>query len=114
MGHRATSLDDATLGQRLDRVGATEVATTLQALATPSRLRILATLVEGPCAAGVLAERAALEASACSHQLRILRNLGLVRADRDGRSMIYTLADQHVADLIEQAIGHSEHQRATP
>lgn len=109
MGHRI-AVDDATIGQRLDRVGVAEVATTLQALATPSRLHILATLVEGPCAAGVLAERAGLEASACSHQLRILRHLGLITGERDGRSMIYTLADQHVADLIEQAIGHAEHQ----
>jgi ArsR family transcriptional regulator, nickel/cobalt-responsive transcriptional repressor len=114
MGHRATAIDDATIGQRLDRVGVTEVATTLQALATPSRLRILAALVDGPFAAGALAERAGLEASACSHQLRILRNLGLIRGDRDGRSMIYTLADQHVADLIEQAIGHTEHQHDKP
>ncbi|NNG40152.1 winged helix-turn-helix transcriptional regulator [Flexivirga sp. ID2601S] len=110
MGHR-TGVVSATIEQRLDRVGAGEVATTLQALATPSRLRILATLVEGPCAAGVLAERAGLEASACSHQLRLLRHLGLVSGVRDGRSMIYSLADQHVADLLEQAIGHAEHQR---
>lgn len=109
-----TSIDDATIGERLDRVGVPEVAATLQALATPSRLRILATLVEGPYAAGVLADRAGLEASACSHQLRLLRNLGLVRGNREGRSMIYTLADQHVADLIEQAIGHAEHQHVTP
>ena len=110
MGHRAGTLSEATIGERLDRVGVSEVATTLQALATPSRLRILATLVEGPCAAGILADRAGLETSACSHQLRILRHLGLIRGERDGRSMIYSLADQHVADLIEQAIGHTEHQ----
>ncbi|TWE12818.1 ArsR/SmtB family transcription factor [Rudaeicoccus suwonensis] len=112
MGHRVSATHVGTISQRLETVGSATVATTLQALATPSRLRILAELVEGPCAAGALAERAGLETSACSHQLRILRNLSLVEAERDGRSMIYRLADQHVADLIEQAIGHSEHQRS--
>ena len=98
--------------ERLDAVGATTVATTLQALATPSRLLILAHLQEGPCAATDLADAVGMERSACSHQLRLLRNLGLVNAERHGRSIVYSLYDNHVADLLDQAIGHVEHLRA--
>ena len=97
--------------ERLDAVGATTVATTLQALATPSRLLILAQLQEGPCAATDLADAVGMERSACSHQLRLLRNLGLVNAERHGRSIVYSLYDNHVADLLDQAIGHVEHLR---
>ncbi|MFE7045556.1 ArsR/SmtB family transcription factor [Streptomyces atratus] len=87
------------------------MATTLQALATPSRLRILARLQEGPCPATELADAVGMEQSACSHQLRLLRNLGLVTGERRGRSVIYALYDNHVAELLDQALFHVEHLR---
>ncbi|KUO10224.1 ArsR/SmtB family transcription factor [Streptomyces sp. DSM 15324] len=101
----------ATPRERLDAAGASDVAATLQALATPSRLYILARLQEGPCAVGELAEAVGMEASACSHQLRLLRNLGLVSGERRGRSIVYSLYDNHVAELLEQALFHVEHLR---
>ena len=67
---------------RLDAAGAARVAGTLQALATPSRLMILARLREGACAATELAAEVGMEQSACSHQLRVLRELGLVTGER--------------------------------
>jgi DNA-binding transcriptional ArsR family regulator len=111
MGHGADDKNHATPRERLDAAGATGVAATLQALATPSRLYILARLQEGPCAVGDLAEAVGMEASACSHQLRLLRNLGLVTGERRGRSIVYALYDNHVAELLEQALFHVEHLR---
>ncbi|WP_093610614.1 ArsR/SmtB family transcription factor [Streptomyces indicus] len=111
MGHGADATTTATARERLDAVGAEDVAATLQALATPSRLRILARLQEGPCAATELADAVGMEQSACSHQLRLLRNLGLVTGERRGRSVIYALHDNHVAALLEQALFHIEHLR---
>ncbi|RMB80271.1 helix-turn-helix transcriptional regulator [Streptomyces shenzhenensis] len=111
MGHGADSTTTATARDRLETVGAADVAATLQALATPSRLRILARLQEGPCAATELADAVGMEQSACSHQLRLLRNLGLVTGERRGRSVIYALYDNHVAELLEQALYHVEHLR---
>ncbi|MEU0001255.1 metalloregulator ArsR/SmtB family transcription factor [Streptomyces microflavus] len=111
MGHGADVRNTATTRERLDAVGTADVAATLQALATPSRLRILARLQEGPCAVGDLAEAVGMEASACSHQLRLLRNLGLVTGERNGRSIVYTLYDHHVAELLDQALFHVEHLR---
>lgn len=109
MGHGTNPA--STVRERLEAVGAATVATTLQALATPSRLLILAQLQEGPRPATELADAVGMERSACSHQLRLLRNLGLVSAERHGRSIVYSLYDNHVADLLDQALGHVEHLR---
>ncbi|MGA5818033.1 ArsR/SmtB family transcription factor [Kitasatospora sp. NPDC094028] len=110
MGHGAAP-SIAVPHTRLDAASAARVATTLQALATPSRLLILSRLREGPCAATELAAEVGLEQSACSHQLRLLRNLGLVVGQRNGRSVVYALYDNHVAALLDQAVYHIEHLR---
>lgn len=111
MGHGTEDKDGATSRERLDAAGVADVASTLQALATPSRLYILARLQEGPCSVGELAEAVGMEQSACSHQLRLLRHLGLVTGERRGRSIVYALYDHHVAELLEQALFHVEHLR---
>ncbi|MER5847737.1 metalloregulator ArsR/SmtB family transcription factor [Streptomyces sp. NPDC002012] len=111
MGHGTDTASTATTRERLDAVGTADVAATLQALATPSRLHILARLQEGPCSVGDLAAAVDMEPSACSHQLRLLRNLGLVSGERHGRSIIYALYDNHVAELLDQALYHVEHLR---
>lgn len=96
---------------KLDAESAAQVATTLQALATPSRLLILTTLRQGPLPVTELADAVGMEHSAVSHQLRLLRNLGLVTGVRNGRSIIYSLYDNHVAQLLDEAVYHSEHLR---
>jgi DNA-binding transcriptional ArsR family regulator len=111
MGHGAAPPAGSVPRIHLDAAGAAKVATTLQALATPSRLLILARLREGPLPATELAAEVGMEQSACSHQLRLLRNLGLVVGTRKGRSVVYSLYDNHVAELIDQAIYHVEHLR---
>ena len=109
MGH---GVDGRVTGPtNMDLATAKAVATTLQALATPSRLLILATLQNGPATVSELAETIEMEQSAVSHQLRLLRNLGLVDSERSGRNITYSLYDDHVAELIEQAIYHAEHVR---
>ncbi|UCM88058.1 ArsR/SmtB family transcription factor [Streptomyces marincola] len=112
MGHGARYPDDGARPRaRLTPENAPQVATTLQALSTPSRLLILARLREGPCAATELATAVGMEQSACSHQLRLLRNLGLITGTRQGRSILYALHDDHVAALLDQALYHVEHLR---
>lgn len=96
---------------RLDAAGARLVATTLQALATPSRLLILSTLRDGACTVRQITDAVAMAQPAVSHQLRLLRNLGLVVGERHGRNVVYQLHDAHVAELIDQAVFHAEHVR---
>lgn len=109
MGHGAQGRDRPT--GRLDPDSAARVATTLQALATPSRLLILTELRQGPRPVTELAETVGMEQSAVSHQLRLLRNLGLVTGVRAGRTIVYSLYDNHVAQLLDEAIYHIEHLR---
>jgi ArsR family transcriptional regulator len=111
MGHRAVGVDGYPSRAELDAATAKSVAATLQALATPSRLLILAALQEGPRSVGELVEAVQMGQSAVSHQLRLLRTMGLVESERHGRNIVYSLFDDHLSELIDQAIYHAEHLR---
>jgi ArsR family transcriptional regulator, nickel/cobalt-responsive transcriptional repressor len=95
----------------LPRDIAETVAETMQALATPSRVLILDRLRAAPLPVTELAQMVGMEQSAISHQLRLLRHLGLIVAERKGRQIFYRLHDEHVGELLDQAIGHVEHLR---
>lgn len=90
---------------------AEQVSETMHALAAPSRLRILSCLYEAPSSVGGLSHAVGMEPSAVSHQLRVLRHLGLVVGDRDGRRVVYRLHDEHVGQLLAEAMSHVEHLR---
>ncbi|MFH9426541.1 ArsR/SmtB family transcription factor [Streptomyces sp. NPDC017529] len=109
MGHGADGR--TTPAAHLDADAAATIAATLQALATPSRLMILTRLRQGPCPVGELADAVGMEQSAVSHQLRLLRALGLVTGSRRGRRIVYSLYDTHVAQLLDEAVYHIEHLR---
>ena len=83
----------------------------MHALSTPSRVRILAHLREGPCSVTDLAAAVGMEQSAVSHQLRVLRYLRLVIGERKGRSVLYALHDAHVGVLLDEALNHVDHLR---
>jgi DNA-binding transcriptional ArsR family regulator len=95
----------------LDPAAAGKVAETLQALASPTRLLMLTRLRQSPCSVTELSAAVGMEQPAVSHQLRLLRNLGLVTGDRSGRSIVYRLYDNHVAALLDEAVYHIEHLR---
>lgn len=88
---------------------AERVAEVMDALSTPSRVLILAQLRERSRSVSELVAAVGMEQSAVSHQLKLLRDSGLVAGERHGRRVIYSLYDHHVAWLIDQAIGHVEH-----
>ena len=92
--------------------GAEHIARVMRALATASRVRILARLRESPCTVGELMLAVEMAQPAVSHQLRILRDLGLVVGRRTGRHTTYTLYDSHVATLLDETLRHIEHLRA--
>ena len=89
---------------------ARSVAETMQALATPSRVRILSRSASGPARSGS-GHDLGMSQPAVSQQLRVLRHLGLVVGERDGRQTIYALHDDHVRALLTEAISHTEHLR---
>jgi DNA-binding transcriptional ArsR family regulator len=109
MGHGVQGRD--TPPARLDAASAAAVAATLSALTTPSRLLILSHLRQCPATVSELTAAIGMEQSAISHQMRLLRTMGLVATRREGRNIVYSLYDKHVAMLLDEAVYHSEHLR---
>jgi DNA-binding transcriptional ArsR family regulator len=107
VSHSAEAQDTSRL--LADSRFAESAAESIQALSAPSRLRILARLHAGPVSVNEIAVAVGMESSAVSHQLRLLRHLGLVTGRRDGRRVVYELYDDHVAELLEQVVSHVEH-----
>lgn len=81
-----------------DVLRATQVA---QALADPIRLTVLQRLMGGPASVAELVALTAQGQSKVSNHLAVLRDQRLVRAERNGRQMIYRLASPSVAQLVE-------------
>lgn len=71
-----------------------------------TRLRILFRLYDGGSSVGDLADSLGMTQSAVSHQLRILKQARLISSVRDGRNIIYSLADDHVKTIIAQGWEH--------
>ena len=79
------------------------IADAMFALSAPSRVQILGSLLSGPLAVGDITELLGMEQSAVSHQLRVLREAGLVAAERRGKRRVYTIASDTVGELLTTA-----------
>jgi ArsR family transcriptional regulator len=77
-----------------------------KALSDPNRLKIVISLAECELCVCDLAAVCGSSESAVSHQLRILRNLKIVRYRREGKIVYYRLDDDHVEMLIKQSLDH--------
>ena len=71
-----------------------------------TRIRILYALFEDEVCVCDLARLLGMTQSAVSHQLRILKQARLIRSRRDGKTVFYSLADDHVRTLLEQGTEH--------
>jgi ArsR family transcriptional regulator len=90
------------------------IAEVFRALGNPSRLKMLQALVSGELCVCELSEVVGLSLSATSHQLQQLRNLHLVRARSEGKSVHYSSQDTLVTSLIAQCAtrdARAEHRR---
>ena len=85
---------------------ATEI---FSSLADSTRFKILVALTESELCVCDLVELCAVSQSAVSHQLRLLRDRGIVRARRQGQHIVYSLDDEHVRTLIISGIEHAAH-----
>ncbi len=79
------------------------------ALADPTRFRILEMLGAGEMCVQDLSDGVSVSASAVSHQLRLLKDRELVLSRREGQRVLYSLADDHVAALLDQGRAHASH-----
>lgn len=73
-----------------------------------SRIRILYVLVEQEMPVQKIADALDMTQSAVSHQLKILKQNKLVRARREGKSMFYSIADEHVRTILDMGKEHLE------
>jgi ArsR family transcriptional regulator len=71
-----------------------------------TRVRILYALLESEMCVGDMAQLLGLTPTACSHQLRVLKNNKLVRFRREGKIMFYSLADEHVRSILALGMEH--------
>ena len=76
-----------------------------------TRIRILFVLFESEACVRGLAEVLNMTDSAISHQLRLLKNSKLVKARREGKSVFYSLADDHVRSIVAQGMEHVTEDR---
>lgn len=88
---------------------ASQLASTFQALADPTRVRLISALTASDLCVCDLAAVLGMSQSAVSHQLRSLRDLRLVKAHKVGREVVYSLDDAHIADLYQRGLEHIQH-----
>lgn len=85
------------------------LAKIFKALGDPSRLKIIYVLSQSPLCVCDIATLVDMTQSSVSHHLRTLRDLNLVKFQRDGKLVIYSLDDDHVFKLFEEGLKHTKH-----
>jgi ArsR family transcriptional regulator len=86
------------------------MADIFKVLSDSTRIRILSLLSQEEMCVTCIATELEMTHSAISHQLRLLRNAGLVKFTKDGKEVIYSLDDAHVLMLFDQALDHVKHK----
>lgn len=75
-----------------------------------TRLKILIVLFENTICVNDIANILGMTKSAISHQLKILKDHRHIRSTKVGKSVYYTINDEHVVKILQQAINHLEHE----
>ena len=83
----------------------------LRALAAPVRIAIVTELGTGPRCVHELVESTGAPQPLVSQHLRVLRGAGVVRGERRGREITYSLTDEHIAHIVADAISHAREPR---
>jgi ArsR family transcriptional regulator len=94
----------------VDDETAAGLAETFQALSDPNRVRMISALIDRELCVCDLAALLGMSQSAVSHQLRLLRNLHLVKYRKEGRVVYYAIDDDHIRDLFQRGLEHFHHQ----
>lgn len=87
---------------------AREVARFFQVLADPTRVRMIKALAESEWCVSDLTQALGMDQPAVSHQLKYLREQGLVAWTKTGRHVYYSLADKHLREILMSSIAHLE------
>ncbi len=84
------------------------IAELFKGFADPTRVHILCLLLtqEELCVSDI-AEQSDVSQSAISHQLRLLKQMHLIKFRREGKNMLYSLADDHVRTILQMGLEHA-------
>ncbi len=83
-----------------------QIADLFKAFGDTTRVHILSLLVRQELCVNDIAEGIGLSQSAVSHQLRILKQMHLIKYRRDGKNLLYSLADDHVLTILQTGLEH--------
>lgn len=97
-------MDESIKNARLEDI--MELSDLFKVFADSTRLRILHKLFNGPISVGIIAEALDMSQSAISHQLKYLKNSNLVKSERNGKSIYYSLADDHIKTIFKTGLEH--------
>ncbi len=95
--------------EKLSQERIVELSKIFKALGDPTRLKIIHSLSKEDLCVCDIADLLGMNQSAISHQLRVLRDLRLVKYRKEGKSAIYSLDDDHVLELFNQGLEHINH-----
>ncbi len=110
---RAVALSSpSSVGPVADRHGLDAAAELLRALASPHRLAMVIELGRGPRCVHELVEALGISQPLASQHLRVLKAIHLVRSERRGREIAYSLGDEHVSHIVHDAIVHAREMSA--
>ncbi|HOJ12807.1 MAG TPA: metalloregulator ArsR/SmtB family transcription factor [Clostridiales bacterium] len=88
---------------------AVKLSEVFKVLGDPTRIKILYVLSKYEMCVCDIAEVLEMTQSAISHQLRVLRTMRLVKFRKEGKSMFYSLDDEHILQLFNQGMEHIQH-----
>ena len=80
-----------------------------KALGDPTRFKILYCLRQKEMCVCDISAIVDMSHSAISHQLRVLRNLRLVKYRKEGKMVYYSLDDEHIFKILDEGINHIRH-----
>ena len=83
-----------------------ELAEFFSVIGDSTRIKILYLLFEGEMCVCDISEKLSMSMSAISHQLRVLKNSRLVKYRKEGKSVLYSLDDDHVKTIINMGVDH--------
>ena len=83
-----------------------QIAELFKGFCDPTRVYILSLLQQRECCVTEIAEAVDLSQSAISHQLRLLKQMHLIKFRREGKNILYSLADDHVRTILEMGLEH--------
>ncbi len=85
-----------------------DLAELFKVFGDPTRLKILYVLLCSEMCVLDIAQLLGMTQSAISHQLRVLKQMDLVKNRREGKSIFYSLADSHIENILSQGLDHIE------